>query len=64
MSFLFGERPEGRIETSLVPGDCLVKSVFLGSSWVVDLQGMWTQPKPMGANGREEMLAWLQVALQ
>jgi len=53
-----------RIETSFVPGCCLVKIVFLGSSWDVDLQGVWTQPKPTGANGRAEMPAWLQAALQ
>lgn len=64
MSFIFGERPDGRIETSLVPGGCLVKPVYPGSSWDVDLQGVWTQPKPVGASGREEMLVWLQVALE
>lgn len=46
------------------PWGCLVKTVFLGSSWDVDLHGVWTQPKLMGANGREERLAWLQVVLQ
>lgn len=64
VSSIFGERPEGRTETSFVPGGCLVKPVFLGSSWDVDLQGVWTQPKPTGANGREKMAAWLRVALK
>lgn len=43
--------------------DILVKPMFLGHSRGVGLQGMWTQPGPAGANGRKEMLVWLQEAV-